>query len=615
VELLRQVGEGGMGVVWAARHEVLARDVAVKFLLAPGTTEGDVAAAEMFVQGARAAAAVRHPGLTAVHDAGVVGAAGGVGGVPYVVMEFVDGPTLADVLQRGPMTLPAVRTVLARVCDAVEELHKHELVHRDIKPSNIMINRCGEVMVTDFGLACPRGVRSEGIEGEPRGIAGTPAYMAPEMFKGEVTAKSDVYAIGATAFELLAGSTPYRGDLSELRAAAAKGDVPRKRLLERGVPEDVVRGIERCMNKEAAYRPKSATRVGEMFERAFAELNPVVHAATAEEIKVLAFPVAREAVTDDAEAPPALPVAGTMFGLVSEIAERKRKSGGVTAADGNWGGEAEGPASPPIAMVHAHATCKSCGYSLEGISGKRCPECGSLIVLSSSDSALKRRNPARQGVNHGPHPRLKVASLAASVSVGVLLASGLLAVPYKTVSPAFAVSALAAVAMYRRMGFRSWGGSSGAMCGWCAHSLRDGRFSACPGCGHSPREGITDDDLPPARAKGVLRHTFSMTAASLVGMAGLAAVVLYSWERAPWDWHSLELPDVPVLGVRLSWLFMLGLIAIVSMITVIAFYYSARGTILLDGVARCGRCGAKGETLRRGRCLVCDPDGPQQSLM
>src|SRR5215831_1955618 len=95
-----------MGVVWLGRHEVLARDVAVKFLLSPGATPGEGPEFEAFIQGARAAAAVRHPGLTAVHDAGAAA------GVAYIVMEYVDGPTLSDLLRKGRLARGAVRTIL-----------------------------------------------------------------------------------------------------------------------------------------------------------------------------------------------------------------------------------------------------------------------------------------------------------------------------------------------------------------------------------------------------------------------------------------------------------------------------------------------------------------------
>src|SRR5438445_10896 len=97
VRLIRQIGAGAMGVVWLGHHEVLARDVAVKFLLSANAAPGEGPAFDAFIQGARAAAAVRHSGLTAVHDAGAVK------GVPYIVMEFVEGPSLGDVLRRGPL--------------------------------------------------------------------------------------------------------------------------------------------------------------------------------------------------------------------------------------------------------------------------------------------------------------------------------------------------------------------------------------------------------------------------------------------------------------------------------------------------------------------------------
>ncbi len=343
VRLIKQIGAGAMGVVWLGHHEVLARDVAVKFLLSgvgPGSGTEASETFNAFLQGARAAAALRHAGMTAVHDAGAAG------GVSYIVMEYVDGPTLGDVMRCGAMPLPVVRTVLAELCEVVAELHEHDLVHRDIKPSNIMVSPDGAAVLTDFGLACP--MPGETWQTKTSGaapIAGTPAYMAPEMFAGEVSARSDVYAVGATAFELLAGRCAYQGGLEEVKAAARAGVVPRGVMEERGVPEGVIDAVERAMNKDAMFRPKTARRLAELFERGFEAAGVV--AATAEEVQQVAFP---EGVRAAACAEPAkgASAGATMFDVVGRRAEEKRRSAPKIEEPPEKPAPMAGPVAAPI---------------------------------------------------------------------------------------------------------------------------------------------------------------------------------------------------------------------------------------------------------------------------
>jgi serine/threonine-protein kinase len=667
VELLRQVGEGGMGVVWAARHEVLRRDVAVKFLLSSGTgagagSAGGSDAAEMFVQGARAAAAVRHAGLTTVHDAGVVN------GVPYVVMEFIDGPTLSEVLRRGPVSMGVVRAVLERVCEAVEELHASDLVHRDIKPGNIMLTRRGEVMVTDFGLACPRLVRGGGDGGMVGGVSGTPAYMAPEMFKGEVSARTDVYAIGATAFELLTRGAPYQGTVGELREAAEKGVVPVERLEACGVPEDVRRGIERCMNKEAIYRPRSAGRAWEVFRAAFDGAKPMVRGASREEMVRLAErAVEAGGATGSSVVEPKLteaqaPIAKTMFGLISTWAEKKRKSGPVVGEGEKASAEAKPAerevAAPPIANVRPKGTvCGACGYSMEGLAGARCPECGAVVRVRTTASAppttpvaRPRRERAlprsmKTGRVVAPIPWLWVAacSIAAGVAGGLVVGVvdryhvfpqhvpeyvakwlglydhtsgpvtfGTLVFPGRAppyldaivmlslrISPFVLIGALT-VAAYRRLAFLMRGPGAGVMCGWCQYDLAGNTSGKCPECGHGMDDRGKRGERPPARRWGLQVRVLgvSLMAAAIACVGSLmVGMMLANWALKDWPRFWLNFTAGAVVGVPAA---MAGLVA---------YHLSARGTALLRGRAVCGRCGAKGSALVDGRCTRCKGEG------
>ena len=144
VRLIREIGRGGMGVVYLARHKMLGRDVAVKFLL-HAVAGPDDPGFTRFLEGARAAAAVRHVGLTAVYDADLAN------GVPYLVMEYVDGPTLSELLERsGPLSVAVALAVLDEVLASLAELHERGIIHRDIKPSNILLDRDGRVLLADW---------------------------------------------------------------------------------------------------------------------------------------------------------------------------------------------------------------------------------------------------------------------------------------------------------------------------------------------------------------------------------------------------------------------------------------------------------------------------------
>ena len=227
VKMQRELGRGGMGVVWLAWHELLSRDVAVKFML--HAVETDDPGFAVFLAGARAASAVRHLGLTGILHADVIEA------VPYLVMEYVDGFSAADVLDRfGLLSVETTVAIMRQVSDAVAELHDRAILHRDIKPSNVLLDGDGRAYVTDFGLTCARGQT-----GDVR-VAGTPAYMAPEMMNGQTSPRSDVFALGVSMFELLTGGRT----LSQLADSQLE---PR-----------IIELIERATKQDPIYRFKTA---------------------------------------------------------------------------------------------------------------------------------------------------------------------------------------------------------------------------------------------------------------------------------------------------------------------------------------------------------------------
>jgi len=203
LEIIELVGKGGMGAVYKARQTALDRLVALK-ILAPGAAD-DAGFAERFNREARALARLNHPHIVAVHDFGQVG------GQPYLVMEFVDGPNLRQVEQAGRLTAAQALEIVPQICEALQFAHNEGVVHRDIKPENILIDKRGRVKITDFGIAKILGVSS----GKPsltgaKDVVGTPHYMAPEQVEHPQTVdhRADIYSLGVVFYELLTGELP-----------------------------------------------------------------------------------------------------------------------------------------------------------------------------------------------------------------------------------------------------------------------------------------------------------------------------------------------------------------------------------------------------------------------
>jgi serine/threonine protein kinase len=284
VRLLRQIGAGAMGVVWLGHDRRLDRDVAVKFLLKTDHAAGDTAFSHL-IDGARAAAKVRHPALNIVHHADRHA------DVPYLVMDFIDGPTLRDVVRRrGRLDAPYVRDIMGAVGEGVGALHDRGIVHRDLKTANVLVERNGQVFVTDFGLACVETPTPL----PPDRIVGTPAYMSPEMFDGVVSLKTDVYALGVMTYELFTGNLPFRGEtVAAVRTSHRDQPLPVAPLEDARVAADVREVIARATHKNPVFRYKSAG----LFTRAL--LDAIERGGTA---KTRAVDLSMLSAIDDATA-------------------------------------------------------------------------------------------------------------------------------------------------------------------------------------------------------------------------------------------------------------------------------------------------------------------------
>jgi tRNA A-37 threonylcarbamoyl transferase component Bud32 len=200
LEVIELVGQGGMGAVYKARQPALDRFVALK-LVRP--RDADPTFAERFVREAKAMARLNHPHVVAVYESGEAG------GLPFLVMEYVDGVTLRDAMRERKLSPAEALAVVPQICDALEYAHRQGVVHRDVKPENILLGRDGRVKIADFGLAKvtdPAGVSLTGT----RQAMGTPHYMAPEQWEkpAEVDHRADIYALGVVLYELLTGELP-----------------------------------------------------------------------------------------------------------------------------------------------------------------------------------------------------------------------------------------------------------------------------------------------------------------------------------------------------------------------------------------------------------------------
>jgi serine/threonine protein kinase len=255
--LTEVLGSGGMAVVWRAKDEILNRTVAIKVLAGPDAD--DLAVRSHMLAEAQATATITHPHLINVHDYGESPGPNGER-LPFVVMEMVTGPTLADPGVADSLSPPEAIAVCAQIANALAALHRHGLAHRDIKPSNVMLTPDG-VKIIDFGIAANPGTPdTDGSE-----IFGTPSYLAPErLLGGEVTSASDVYALGVLTYWLLAHELPWpiSGPDETLRAHLILDPTPLPPI--DGVPPQVADICLRCLEKNPDLRPSAADVASEL---------------------------------------------------------------------------------------------------------------------------------------------------------------------------------------------------------------------------------------------------------------------------------------------------------------------------------------------------------------
>ena len=252
------IGAGGMGEVYRAHDTRLDRDVAVKIL--PEHSDGDPEAMRRFEREARAVAALSHPNIMAIHDFGTEE------GVSYAVMELLEGETLRDRLKRSSLAWrEAVKTGIA-ITEGLAAAHAKGIIHRDLKPENLFLTADGQVKILDFGIARIKHVVAPDTETltatttRPGLVMGTLGYMSPEQLRGETAdAPSDIFSFGCVLHEMLSGHRPFaRNTTAEMIAAILNEEPSPLAEAVKGIPEDLARVVEHCLEKRPADRFQSA---------------------------------------------------------------------------------------------------------------------------------------------------------------------------------------------------------------------------------------------------------------------------------------------------------------------------------------------------------------------
>lgn len=249
----RVLGEGGMGVVVAARHEALDQRVAIKFLL-PHVIS-DPLVVERFAREARAAARIQSPHVARVIDVGTLD-----DGSPYMVMEYLEGEDVETYLERkGPLDIAEAVGIIIEACEAIAEAHMASIVHRDLKPANLFLARTPGrriVKVLDFGIS-KFSKDTKGPKTQTGGLLGTPYYMSPEQLTDtkNVDARSDIWTLGIILYQLLSGIVPFHGEtLPEVVGQILKNAPGKLRDARPDVPEALEHVILKCMNTSPALR-------------------------------------------------------------------------------------------------------------------------------------------------------------------------------------------------------------------------------------------------------------------------------------------------------------------------------------------------------------------------
>jgi eukaryotic-like serine/threonine-protein kinase len=259
-EVIERIGGGGMAVVFRALDTLLNRHVSIKVLRAQFANDEDFV--RRFRREAQAAASLSHPNVVNIYDVGMEGED------YYIVMEYVDGLTLKEVIQdRAPLPVSEAIDIAKQICSALGHAHENNIVHRDIKPHNILIGKDGRIKVTDFGIA--RAITSNTIT-QDGSVLGSVHYFSPEQARGGITdVKSDIYSLGVVLYEMVTGELPFSGETPiSVALKHLQEQFVEPRQLNPALPQSVENIVLKSLAKDPAVRYQSARDMGRDLEKA-----------------------------------------------------------------------------------------------------------------------------------------------------------------------------------------------------------------------------------------------------------------------------------------------------------------------------------------------------------
>jgi len=277
-EITAHLGSGGFGEVYQASDSKLGRSIAIKLL--PEAFSHDAERVARFGREARILASLNHPNIAALYGLEESGER------KFLVMELVEGETVAERIKRGPIPLAEALTIAVHIAEALEAAHEKGIIHRDLKPANVKITPEGRVKVLDFGLA--KAYASDGANADPSNsptlsaaathagvILGTAAYMAPEQAKGKTVDRlADIWAFGVVLYEMLAGKQLFHGEnVTEILAGVLKGE-PDWQALPAETPPSVRVLLRRCLQKDPKQRFRDAGDIRIQIEEAHEQTGP-----------------------------------------------------------------------------------------------------------------------------------------------------------------------------------------------------------------------------------------------------------------------------------------------------------------------------------------------------
>ena len=256
-EVIRSIGEGGMANVYLGYDTILDRNVAIKVLR--GDLSNDEKFVRRFQREALSASSLAHPNIVEMYDVGEDD------GIYYIVMEYVEGKTLKQLLKkRGTLTLSEAIDIMSQLTDGMAHAHDSYIIHRDLKPQNIMIKDDGQIKITDFGIAMA--LNSTQLT-QTNSVMGSVHYLPPEQASGKgCTIKSDIYSMGIIFYELLSGSLPFKGDNAvEIALKHMREPLPSLREENDAIPQSIENIVRRATAKNPKNRYESARSMHEIY--------------------------------------------------------------------------------------------------------------------------------------------------------------------------------------------------------------------------------------------------------------------------------------------------------------------------------------------------------------